>query len=376
LIDAQSQPHAAASEPARGWRALLPWIPLILGAVLALYLMEWARLNVLVRLDRAAFGTETAVYSGGKRDRNDRAQCENANDSQRCVNSWIRAGRPPVVMWFGNSQLMGINRAKPTDVNAPGQLRALLAPRGLRVVTYAQPNANLSEQDIQLDAVLPIYKPKLLLMPVCYDDIRELQIREEIAAFRKGGAGADTAADAKPAEPGKVGTNETVQARVEKAVTTRLEKVWPLWGARVGLRGTTGFAIHTLRNKLLGIHSTSKRKVDPGLYRGRMQLLEAMVSRARAQGVQVLLYVPPYRQDLDGPYIAADYERFKADMKAIAERQGARFVDLTPIVPGPEWATVTDDLFGFQEPDFMHFTAIGHKRLATALDEQIRAMGY
>ena len=368
----------ASTVPTPAWRRLLPWLPLIVGAVLALAYLDWARTHVLVRLDHAAFGRETAVYSGGKRDRNDRAQCEDASDSQRCVDSWIRAGKPPVILWFGNSQLMGINRSRPGDVNAPGQLRALVATRGYRLVTYAQPNANLSEEEITFGAIAPIYKPKLFILPVCYDDIRELQIRDGIAAFRTGNAAGDAEADDAPkaAEPGKVATNQTVQARFEDAVTKELSANWKLWKARPGLRGTAGFAIHALRNQLLGIHSTSKRPVDPGLYRSRMQLVEKIVASARAQGMDVLLYVPPYRQDIDGPYVRADYERFKQDMQAVAARQGARYADLTPLVPGPEWATVTDDLFGFQEPDFMHFTVVGHTRLAQAIDQQIRAMGY
>jgi hypothetical protein len=377
LTDSVTPADAAPEAPRSAWHRLVPWLPLILGAVLALAYLEWARLNVLILLDHAAFGRETAVYSGGTRDRDDRTQCEGASDHQRCVNSWKRAGSPPVILWFGNSQLMGINRAKPGDVNAPGQLLAALAPRGYRVITYAQPNANLGEQDVEFDAVAPVYKPKVLVLPVCYDDIRELQIRDEIAAFRPGAAvGAPASKPDKPAEPGKVATHQTVQAKVEKTITDKIDAAWPLWNARPGLRGTAGFAIHALRNQLLGIHSTSKRPVDPGVYRERMALLDKLVAKARAQGIEVLLYVPPYRQDLDGPYIAADYERFKADMKAIADRHGARFADLTPIVPGPEWATVTDDLFGFQEPDFMHFTATGHKRLAGAIDEQLRPMGY
>lgn len=369
--------EAAAPAPSR-LRAWLPWLPLIAGVILSLCYMEWARTHVVVLLDHVAFGRETKVYSGGKRDRNDWAQCESAGDSPKCVDSWIKDGRKPVILWFGNSQLMGINRAKPEDVNAPGWLRAMLEPRGYRVVTYAQPNANLSEESIVFDAIAPIYKPKLFILPVCYDDIREVQIRDDIAAFQ--GDNAPTAAAAndapKPAEPAKVATTATVQARFENAVTGELKTHWPLWAARDGLRGTANSALHQIRNKVLGIHSTSKRKVDPQVYRSRMQLLEQMVTRARAQGMDVLLYVPPYRQDIDGPYILADYHEFKDEMKAIAARHGARFADLEPIVPGPEWATVVDELFGFEEPDFMHFTEVGHRRLASAIDQQIRAMGY
>ena len=370
--------ETAEARPATSRRtAWLPWIPLILGAVFALSYLEWARTHVLILLDHAAFGRETAVYSGGKRDRINRTQCQDAGDSKMCVKSWEQAGKPPVILWFGNSQLMGINRAKPTDVNAPALLRDMVDKRGYRLVAYAQPNANLTEETIVFDSIAPIFKPKLFILPVCYDDIRELEIRDSIAAFRPGmKAQADPDADAKPAEPGKVTTDQTVQARAEAAVNRQLSKAWPLWSNRSALSSTLGFAIHGLRNKVLGIHSTSKRPVDPGVYHDRMVLLDKMLGRARAMGMDVLLYVPPYRYDIDGPYVMADYRKFKLDMKAVAERHGARFADIDPIVPGPEWATVTDDLFGFQEPDFMHFTAVGHKRLAAAIDAQIRAMGY
>lgn len=376
MNDASPDSDATTAPPSsRSW---ILWLPLILGAILALAYLEWAKSNILVRLDRAAFGRETAVYSAGTRDRVDQTQCSVAEDSPDCVRSWERAGKPPVILWFGNSQLMGINRAKPGDENAPALLTRLVQARGNRLITYAQPNANLSEQAIIFDAIAPVYKPKLLVLPVCYDDIRELQIRESVAAFRPNhvpDGDADETAQ-KPAEPGKVATNATVQARVESAATGWLGSHWSLWKERPGLRGTLGFAIHGLRNQLLGIHSTSKRPVDANLYRDRMALLDQLVARARASGTQVLLYVPPYRYDIDGPYVMPDYRRFKADLKAMAERHGAGFADIDPIVPGPEWATVTDDLFGFQEPDFMHFTAAGHKRLADAVDAQLRAMGY
>jgi hypothetical protein len=124
-IPAATQQPATPTAPTRR-RGLLLWLPLVLGILLGFGFLEWARTHVLILLDRAAFGRETAVYTGGKLDR---AQCSGSDDSQQCVDSWVHAGKPPVVLWFGNSQLMGINRAKPADVNAPGQLRALLASR-------------------------------------------------------------------------------------------------------------------------------------------------------------------------------------------------------------------------------------------------------
>ncbi|QNQ07685.1 SGNH/GDSL hydrolase family protein [Sphingomonas alpina] len=365
---------------------LKAWLPLLVGAILALSFLEYARTHILIKLADAGFGAETAGFA----QRGQITQCSDAIDSDKCVATWTRAGKPPTVLWFGNSQLSGINRYRPGDVNAPELLRRALAARGKYLVTYSQPNANLTEEAIVWNAIAPVYRPKLLILPVCYDDIRELGVRETVGDFteRKGVVASLEAQrywpviagsmqeSLKAASPQVAEGHQSLQTRVEREATGFLARYWSLWRAKPSLRGTLGFAIHTLRNQMLGIHSTSKRPVDANVYRDRMELLDGMVADARAQGADVLLYVPPYRQDIDGPYPMAQYRAFKTELQALAKRHGAGFVDIDPIVPGPEWATVTDELFGFKEADFMHFTAAGHKRLAAGIDQTARRMGY
>ncbi|MES2058572.1 MAG: hypothetical protein V4564_21725 [Pseudomonadota bacterium] len=364
----------------------IAWLPLLIGALLALLLLEYARTHILIKLADAGFGAETAGFA----QRGTITQCADATDSDKCVASWTRAGKPPVILWFGNSQLAGINRYQPGDVNAPELVRRAMAERGHYLISYSQPNANLTEEAIVWNAVAPTYRPKLLILPVCYDDIRELGVRDTIGDFvERPGVTARLEAQAywpiiagpmqdslKASSPQATEGHQSLQTRSERVLTAFLARNWPLWSAKPALRGTLGFAIHTLRNQMLDIHSTSKRTVDPNVYRDRMTLLDGMVAEARAQGADVLLYVPPYRQDIDGPYPMAQYRAFKADLQALAKRHGAGFADIDPIVPGPEWATVTDELFGFKEADFMHFTAAGHQRFAVGIDQAARRMGY
>ncbi len=66
-----------------------------------------------------------------------------------------------------------------------------------------------------------------------------------------------------------------------------------------------------------------------------MTILRAMLEQARKSGVQVLLYVPPYRTDITGPYVEADYQRLKRDLPALAKEYGAAFANLEDVVPGP-----------------------------------------
>lgn len=375
---------SAAGLPQSTWRA---WLPLVIGIMLAFAILEYQRTHLLVRLGELAYGRDTSHFQPDGA----ATQCADASDSDKCLTSWRAAGSPAnTVIWFGNSQLAAINRFQPGQINAPEIVRRALAARGYYLMSYSQPNANLTEEAIIWAAIGPVYRPRLVILPICYDDIRELGVRDTVADFLiRPGVMARLRASPywplikksvndslKQEAPAAADRYQSLQTRSEAALTSALEAHWPLWRKRSQLRGTLGFAIHAMRNQLLGIHSTSKRPVDAAVYEGRMALLDGMIAQMRAEGSDVLLYVPPYRYDIDGPYPMDQYRAFKGDLAALAARHGAGFADIDPIVPGREWATVTDDLFGFQEPDFMHFTASGHERLGAAIEAAARRMGY
>lgn len=365
---------------------MLYWLPLCLGLLFAYLLLQHARTNWLVKLDEAAYGAETHAFNAGAD--SSQTQCAAAANSEQCVSAYLSAGSPEAVIWLGNSQLMAINRIKQGDVNAPFLLHQSLTKQGRYLVTYSIPNANLSEHALTIDAIASRYKTRTIILPVVYDDLREQGIRSDVADFAKDPAVAMRLAgapywqeikpllNAKGQEQGqndsqRTPTQQTVQARAENNVVAFLGKQSALFESRPNLSGMLGFAIHTLRNKALGIHSTTKRKVDPGVYKQRLELLEQIIARIRSQGIHILVYIPPYRRDIDGPYIESDYQQFKMEVARIAKKHDAQLADLESIVPGPEWGTVTDPLFGIKEHDFMHFTADGHKRLAAALDSAL-----
>ncbi|MCC7394354.1 MAG: hypothetical protein IT553_05825 [Sphingomonadaceae bacterium] len=376
--------HASdQAAPADGPNPKSLWWSLIIGLLLAFGLLEYAAHRWLFALEQAAYGRETSAAAA--RD----FVCQGASNHPVCASAYARSGRPPVALWLGNSQLAAINRMRPGDNNAPALLHADLAARGRYLVSYQMPNASLDEHILMVEAVLPTYDPQLVILPVCYDDIRETSIRDDVRAMVDlPGVRAAMAADPLGAEMlhvASAGTTEaevstddpkSVRPKVESAIVGWLEGHSSLWAKRSSLRGMLGFAVHTLRNKMLGINSQTKRPVPPSLEAERLARLDQFLREMRGRGTRVLLYVPPYRQNVSGPYVSADYARFKARLQALAAANGARYADLDAIVPGPEWGMVTDDLFGFQEYDFMHFTAAGHQRLAAAVDAQLRAMQF
>lgn len=369
----------------RFWRAWLLFLPLIVGLALAITGLEYARTNLLVKLEEAALGTETQmVYESEK---GQRVLCLDALENRLCEESFEKAGLPTTVLWLGNSQLPAINRYKVGDATAPALLHDLLAQRGSYVVTLAQPNANLAEHGLIFAALAPRYQPQVLLLPVVLDDIREQGIRPHVAGFIDDFIAQD-AVESSPIWPyietiltvGSVSrqvalVEQTLHQRFEASFNEQLGTWWPLWSERKQLRGVFSLAMHTVRNKVLGISAQTKRKVDPEVYIEKMRILEAILRHARDLGIRVLLYVPPYRQDITGPYHDSDYNRLKMDIALMAERNEAYFANLEDIVPGSEWGTVVDAIFGLEDYDFMHFTGDGHKRLAAALDIELRRMG-
>lgn len=376
----RGEDQAAPSDGPDPWGA---YASLLAGLLLAVALLFVAKDRWLINLEEAAFGQETAGYAGAGA-----IQCQGAASHPRCLSAYRAAGSPPSILWLGNSQLAAVNRIGPGDRNAPAILHERLSARSRYLVTYQMPNANLAEHILMIEAVMPTYRPDIVILPVCYDDIREVGVRADVAALldqpdlrsrlAASGFGQQVLASAgagvnAPATQGE--DPRSVRPKVEAALVGALEARSDLWAKRSAMRGMLGFAIHTLRNKLLGITSQTKRPVDPALYRARMAILDAYLADLRARGVRVLLYVPPYRQNVSGPYVERDYAAFKSEMAAMASRNGANFADLDAVVPGAEWGMVTDSLFGFSEYDFMHFTGDGHLRLAAAVDQHLRVMG-
>jgi lysophospholipase L1-like esterase len=229
------------------------------------------------------------------------------------------------------------------------------------------------------------------MLPVVFDDFREQGIRERITGLAdlpgvapqiSKAVYGDTLnaillpATGSPSTSSKLETSQSIQASVEDAVSAWLDQHSALWASRQQMRGTLSAAIHLLRNRMLGIHSNTKRRVAANVFAERMQLLDQIILQMRKDGHQVLVYIPPYRDDIDGPYIASQYQDFKSGVAGLAKQHGAQFADLEKVVPGPQWGMVTDTIFGFKEPDFMHFTAAGHDLFANALDRKLFELGY
>ena len=371
---------AQTSSTTRGTRGL--FAAQLIGLLLAVLLLDQARRHLLFDFNAAAMGAFTSGLFGDAAT-GGRVHCTEVA-VEPCEAAWAAAGRPPAVFWLGNSQLHGVNRLHAGDKTAIMAAHDALAPRGIWLTGYSLPNISMMEIATTVESVGLDYKPRLVVFPVVFNGLRIGSVRDEaLPLLKRPGAAARIRAskvapwlapllkdrDAAAAAP------KSLADRSEDRLEAALAGVSPLWAARPDLRALYDYAFDTGRHMVFGVTAQTKRSlINPG-YRAQMALLADLVDDLRARGIAVLLYVPPYRQDIPGPYIPAEYAQFKADLKTLCAAHGARCADYDNLVAGPEWGMVKDHLFGTIDYDFMHFTAKGHSALAhavTAAAEDVR----
>ena len=362
---------------AHGARAMLAAI--VLGATISLALFVTAFGDIKVNFeDAVVLGAQTtSVFANvGQYPIN----CMDSRDAEACLAGAKARKAASSVLWLGNSQVHAVNQLNQGETNAPPILFDSLMSQGLDLVTFSQPNANLQEHYVLFEYLRKRLPLGILILPVVFDDFREEGLRDEVAVLTRDEktsfALSETAigrrlvdvARAVPLDQDTAGIAQTMQERAERALNAWLEKHSQVWEARPAIRGYFFVGLYRLRNALFGIKATTKRKMIPGRYRDNWAALQAILSATRRDGIDVVLYVAPLRSDVETPYDGAEYTRFKAELKTLANQHGATFSNLEALVPADQWGLKDPTGLGEEaELDFMHFKAGGHKLLAAAL---------
>jgi len=318
----------------------------------------------------------------------DPIHCLDAVTFDACLAGLARRGSArATALWLGNSQLHAINQWREGQETAPAMLARWLRERGIDLLTISPPNGSLREHLVlYADARTRMEPPlKLLILPVVFDDLREMAVRDDIAAAL---ARPDTAAVLARSEagrgiarnhesvsdPDRRALDQTVQELSEAFLDDWMERHSEVWALRAQARGDLLSGLHRLRNSVFRIRPDSKRHLVEGRYRMNLAAFEAILTDAGENDVSVLVYVAPLRNDVETPYVEAEYRRFKQDVEEIVARHGVRFVDLENLVPGELWgAKGGTGLGGGPELDFMHFQGGGHVLLARRLETLLEA---
>jgi hypothetical protein len=373
----RSTERAAAAAP-EGARDLAV---IALAALLAACLLVFLFRGEATRFEDLALGREsTPVFASFE---GDPIHCRDLRDVESCLAGVRRRGAREAALWLGNSQLHGVNQWQPGEETAPARLFGRLREAGVDLVTLSQPNANLQEH-LVLYAYLRDRLPlRTLLLPAVFDDTRETGVRASIAtaladdATRRILDGSDVgrgilASNRSSADPDLAALDETLQERSESWLDDWLDRHVELWRIRPQARGTLAHRLHDARNTAFGIEPDSKRRLIEGTYRKNLEAADAILADAEAHGIRVLFYVVPLRNDVEIPYVASEYARFKQDVQRLTALHHADFANVEDAVPASLWGvTFAKSLGGAAAVDFMHFQAGGHailaERLASAL---------
>lgn len=351
----------------------------LLGLISAFLLLDVARRNLLFDFNDAAMGDYTSRLIGDAA-AGGRVHCTDL-EIEPCLAAWRGAGQPPAIFWVGNSQLHGVNRMKEGDRTAIQSAHDALAPDGDWLVGYSLPNITATEIVAAVDSVGLDYRPRLVVVPVVLNGLRGGSVRDSALPLlqRPGVAarirGSRSGRPLLPLLAGKVdaaAAPRSIADRTEDALEAGLSDGSALWRARSDLRALYVYGFDMGRHRVFGVNAQTQRSLINPNYREQMALLADLATDLRARGIKVLFYVPPYRRDIPGPYIPAEYAQFKAELRQLCATTGARCADFDTLVPGPEWGLVKDHLFGGVDYDFMHFTANGHDALARAVVAEAR----
>jgi hypothetical protein len=290
-----------------------------------------------------------------------------------------------LILWLGNSQLHQINQYHSGDHLAPywliksSRCGDCLYPLGISL-----PNANFQEHYVLAHLVEKHLPISLIVLELCFDQLREDGLREDFKLMMSDALRADLDESAigknilrgwdalyskEPDKKRPSGLQGFAQERLENALDSGLGRVLPLWTYRPDLRGKFLLDLYFFRNWVFGIKPTTVRRLLKPRYQRNMQALELMMREAAQAGIPMLAYIAPIRHDVPLPYDVSEYESWKIVIAKLSEQYHVDLINLEQLVPAEEWGTYNGD-----DIDFMHFQGLGHVMLADALRPSIQRL--
>lgn len=313
---------------------------------------------------------------------NKRIHCGDLNNLDLCLKSYKDSeNKLPVVLWFGNSQLHAINQFKTGNETATAHLHRKLKKYNLYNLTLSQANASLQEHYLLLSYLIDKIPIKTLILPIFFDDLREdnlrpgiktilndINLKSKISKTFTGKQLLSRFSNKDMAGNEKKLVDEDIKDNFENLLNKGLIKIWPLWGDREILRGILFGKLYQIRNSIFGINASTTRRMIPARYEKNISAYKDILNLSIDNNIEVLVYIPPIRNDIKIPYNIEKYSKFKKEIKKIAKEKNFHFFNLENLVPPEFWGQKTStNLNKKLEVDFMHFQSRGHLLLANAI---------
>jgi len=364
-------------------------LSVLIGLLMGIFLLDFFLPNKESKVDFNEFGLDEHTKTSMASIENKKIHCSDLKDLSLCIEGYkIDNKNSPAIIWLGNSQLHAINQYQFGDETASLQIHRFLRRHNFYTITISQPNANLQEHFLLFAYLLDRFPIKTLILPIVFDDMREDEIRSDIKSILKDqisykritqtltGKNLISKFEDKDLAGNKSNIlDDKMQNSFEDLIDERLGKIWPLWNKRDTLRGELFSNLYLLRNSIFGIKASTTRKMIRGNYIKNKNAYRDILNLALDNKVEVVVYIPPIRNDIKIPYNLTEYNNFKKEIKDIAEEYQVNFNSLENIVPSEFWGRKTaTSLRGEDEVDFMHFQAEGHRLLAEAIFLEIKKL--
>ena len=350
-------------------------LPIILGLMIGSTPVNWAELA----LGKETFSPHVLLDGGVRVYAKDNERAIHCESLVSCLERYKASSSN--VLWLGNSQLHAINQFKKTDRLASEILYHKLQKDGLDLLTISHPSANLQEHYVISEYVNANLNLDAVVVGIVFDDMREFGVRNDVAnAFKDPNVLSslnETSIGQRillrhkevlDIEEEYGGLTETQQDKTEQFLNSELASVSKTWERRPYLRGLMFNAAYKIRNDVFNINPSTKRKIIRPRYADNLSALEQLLETYSSSETKVYVYIAPIRDDVEVPYVLAEYDRFKRDIEELAVAKNAVFKNFEDIVPPKFWglkdATNTD---GIPELDFMHYQYGGHKILSNAV---------
>lgn len=358
------------------------WLSTLIGIFLGIFLLNYffSDNKKQIRLDELALGKDNKTVMANFEGK--RIHCGDTSDLHLCLKGYKSSNiELPVTLWLGNSQLHAINQYHEGDQTAALLLHKDLKKFNIYTLTFSQANANLQEHYLLLAYLLEHFPIQTLVLPVVFDDLREDDIRHTIedvlsnqnltSRISKSNTGKNLISKFNNKNSNIIVTDrkdDLSQDIFENSLDKKLNKFWLIWSKRENLRGSLFTKLYYLRNHIFGITPSTTRKMIPGRYVKNISAFKDILKLSSENKLEVLIYIPPIRNDIKIPYDHDDYKNFKVEIEDITKKNNYRFISLENIIAPEFWGDkASTNLKKEKEVDFMHFQSNGHRILAKSL---------
>lgn len=363
---------------------------ILLGVFIGIYLLN-LHSKSKTKFEDAALGKETIAYYYSD-DYNNKIHFDPKLDFNSFLEGIKMYKEHRKILFIGNSQSHSINQFNKGDNTMSGYLFNRFLEDSIAFISTSVPNANIQEQYLLFSMMSEnLDNLKTLVLPVFMDDLRESGIREAYFKQFKNYAISDSnelsveinsklktfnvnreSANNSNYDNDNKALQNTVQESVEKYLNELLANNLSFWNGRKEVRGKLFMFLYKLRNTVFGISAQTKRRMIPIRYKKNFTALELMLISAKEKGIDVLLLIPPIRQDIETPYVDLEYSTFKNNLNELAGSYNIKLLDIDKIVEGKYWGyTDPIQLFSNKGYDFMHFQSEGHRVMADTLEHYI-----